>query len=287
MSIRVLKVIGSAVTLLALSASSLPAQEDQGGGKDHALFTRMPGYFIENYKHSEFDAFKFEDANGKPVTVEGRFTLINYSPKEQLKKDKQVPSPLAIGRNYQNAALKLGGEVLFQQLASGGGLTTMKLTKDGQEVWVKVGIGDSGYNYHVAIVERAAMEQQVTGNADAWRSDIGTTGHVAVYGIYFDTDKAMLKPESEPALAEIAKLLQADPKLNLRVVGHTDATGEYSHNMSLSEARAKAVVSALTSGHGIAAARLTAHGVGPLAPVASNDTEEGRAKNRRVELVKN
>ena len=111
------------------------------------------------------------------------------------------------------------------------------------------------------------------------------TGKAAVYGIYFDTGKAEIKPESEPALKEIAKLLQADPKLKLYVVGHTDNSGGLDYNMKLSKDRADAVVKALTGKYGIAASRLSAFGVGPLAPVASNQTEEGRAKNRRVELV--
>ena len=112
------------------------------------------------------------------------------------------------------------------------------------------------------------------------------TGHAAAYGSHFDTDKAEIKPGSEKSLEEIARLLKQDPKLTLLVVGHTDSTGDIPHNMALSEGRAKAVVAALTGTHGIAAARLSAFGCGPLAPVASNDTDEGRAKNRRVELVK-
>jgi outer membrane protein OmpA-like peptidoglycan-associated protein len=116
--------------------------------------------------------------------------------------------------------------------------------------------------------------------------DIGSSGKVAIYGIYFDFDKAEVKPESEPALAEIAKLLQADATLKLYVVGHTDNAGGYDHNMKLSQQRAEAVVRELTSKYRIAAVRLKPRGVGSLAPVTSNDTEEGRAKNRRVELVK-
>jgi len=96
----------------------------------------------------------------------------------------------------------------------------------------------------------------------------------------------VIKPESEPALAEMAKLLKDNPSLNVFIVGHTDNTGTFEHNMKLSLDRATAVVNALVSGHGIAAARLKAVGDGPTAPVASNDTDEGRAKNRRVELVK-
>ena len=119
-----------------------------------------------------------------------------------------------------------------------------------------------------------------------WPKDISSTGHVALYGIYFDTDKADLKPESQPALEEIAKLLKQDPSLKLYVVGHTDNVGAYDYNIGLSERRAAAVVKELTAKHGIAAARLKPAGVGMLSPVAPNDSEEGRAKNRRVELVK-
>jgi len=107
-----------------------------------------------------------------------------------------------------------------------------------------------------------------------------------VYSKHFDMDQAEGKVGSEKSLEEIARLLKQDPKLSLLVVGHTDSTGEIPHNMALSEARAKAVVAALAAKHGIATARLSAFGCGQLAPVASNDTDEGRAKNRRVELVK-
>ena len=96
----------------------------------------------------------------------------------------------------------------------------------------------------------------------------------------------MLKPESDAAVAEIAKMLQADPALKVYVVGHTDNVASLDLNMKLSQARADSVVQALVAKHGIAAARLTGRGVGPLCPVASNDAEDGRAKNRRVELVK-
>lgn len=106
-----------------------------------------------------------------------------------------------------------------------------------------------------------------------------------LYGIYFDTGKAEIKPESEPAFGEITKLLQADPKLKLYVVGHTDNVGVFDYNLKLSKDRADAVVKALTGKYEIAAARLQPFGAGPVAPVESNTTEDGRAKNRRVELV--
>jgi OOP family OmpA-OmpF porin len=126
----------------------------------------------------------------------------------------------------------------------------------------------------------------VTIDAAAMAKDISSTGHVALYGIYFDTDKADLKPESQPTLQEIAKLLTRNASLRLYIVGHTDNVGTHEYNMGLSERRAAAVVRDLTARHGIAATRLKPAGVGMLSPVAPNDREEGRAKNRRVELVK-
>jgi OmpA-OmpF porin, OOP family len=137
------------------------------------------------------------------------------------------------------------------------------------------------------VVDTVPMEtKMVTVEAAAMAKDIAATGHVALYGIYFDTDKTDLKPESTPTISEIAKLLKQDPKLTMYVVGHTDNVGGYEYNMGLSERRAAAVVKELTGKHGIQAARLKAAGAGPLAPVAPNDNDPGRAKNRRVELVK-
>jgi outer membrane protein OmpA-like peptidoglycan-associated protein len=138
----------------------------------------------------------------------------------------------------------------------------------------------------VDIVTVQAMTQNmVTVSADEMAKAINTSGRIALYGILFDTNKAEIKPESRPALEEIAKLLQKEPALKLHVVGHTDNVGGYDANLALSKRRAEAVVAALSREFSIAADRLTANGVAYLAPVAVNTTEEGRAKNRRVELV--
>ena len=108
---------------------------------------------------------------------------------------------------------------------------------------------------------------------------------MAVSGILFDTGKATIKPESAQAIGEVAKLLQGDPALKVFVVGHTDSVSTVESNLKLSQDRAEAVLQSLVREHGIAAARLRSYGCGPFAPVASNDTEEGKARNRRVELV--
>ena len=138
----------------------------------------------------------------------------------------------------------------------------------------------------INIIEKEEMNQDVVADANSMAASIKETGKVAVYGIYFDTGLSVLKPESKATLDEIAKLVKADPSLKLYVVGHTDNKGTYDGNMKLSMDRAVAVVNALVSQHGVSASVLKACGDGPTAPVAANSTEEGKALNRRVELVK-
>ena len=122
-------------------------------------------------------------------------------------------------------------------------------------------------------------------DAAQMQSEISLTGRVALYGIYFDTDSAAIKPESAGTLAEIARLLGAAPDLDVIIVGHTDNQGGLEYNLDLSQARARSVHDALAAQHGIAADRMQFAGVGYLAPVATNATAEGRALNRRVEIV--
>ncbi len=136
----------------------------------------------------------------------------------------------------------------------------------------------------VEVLEPKAMEQNiVTVDADAISKELAANGAVSFYGLYFDTDKAVIKPESKPQLDEMAKYLKANSAA-VYIVGHTDTQGVLDYNMTLSGKRAQAVVEAL-KGYGIADARLIAKGVGPLAPRASNAADAGRAKNRRVEMV--
>lgn len=264
--------------MLSVVAPPLTAEQDIEGSKDHPLFTRMPNFHISEYEDKEFDSHEFEVSRDKNQSVEGHKVVINY----RLNEGADPPSVLQVIRNFENAIKKVGGGVLHTSTY----YAYLKVEEQGKEVWVEVHVSGNAYDHQLTIVEREAMKQYVVANADAWLSDISATGHVAVYGIHFDTDKADIKPESGPAIQEMAKLLKNNPALKLYVVGHTDGTGEFAHNMKLSEARAAAVVNALVTKHGIAPARLQASGVGPLVPVGSNETEEGRTQNRRVELVK-
>jgi len=138
----------------------------------------------------------------------------------------------------------------------------------------------------LVVVTPDVMEKKMTFvNADEMKQSIHDTGKVALYGVYFDTDKDVVKSESQPTLEEIAKLLKTEPSMKLHVVGHTDNQGKLEYNIDLSKRRAAGVVKELTTKYGIAAMRLDAFGCGVYSPVASNSSDEGRTKNRRVELV--
>ncbi len=139
----------------------------------------------------------------------------------------------------------------------------------------------------LVVIAPEKMETKMTFvNADDMSKAIGESGKVTLYGVYFDNDKDSLRADSQPTLQEIVKLLAANPKLKVQVVGHTDNQGTPEYNLDLSRRRAASVVRALTSSYGVTPGRLSSFGCGPYSPVSSNDTEDGRAKNRRVELVK-
>jgi outer membrane protein OmpA-like peptidoglycan-associated protein len=268
------------IAVFCLVPAAVRAQQgDYKDCKDHPLFpTRMPNYRISDCKIEDFGRYEFFAVKGPRTPVEGKFTFIVY---KYTGPANNEPSGLAVVRNYENAIKKVGGTILQSDPTR---WSNGKIVQGGQEVWAQVEKGNGVI--WLRIVEKKEMEQFITADAAAFGNDIKTTGHAAIYGIYFDTGKSDLKPESAAAIGEIAKLLKGDPGLKIHVVGHTDNVGDIAGNVTLSKSRAEAVLQALVRDHGIAAARLNAYGCGQFSPVASNDTEEGRAKNRRVELVK-
>jgi OOP family OmpA-OmpF porin len=271
----------AAVLLLYLFYLSIPAnaeQKDASGCKDHPFFpTRMPNYRIEACQAKEFGSAEFFTPKGPKRVVEGKVTIITYAVDDR----KNDRSPLEVVRNYENALKKIGGTI---QASDPQRWVNGSVVVDGKEVWFQAEKGNM--KVWLKIVEKQAMNQIIVANAASLANDLRLTGHIAVYGIYFDTGKSDIKTESTQAIGEIAKLLKADPVLKLYVVGHTDTVGGVEANLKLSQKRAEAVLQALVHDHGIAVSRLGSFGNGPFAPVASNDSEEGRAKNRRVELVK-
>jgi outer membrane protein OmpA-like peptidoglycan-associated protein len=206
--------------------------------------------------------------------------------------DQSVPNPLG-GRSiwsvvFLDLSIVNPNSIrkLTAQLSRGAGdvYVTLFMMKSDKDIDSKN--GKQGVYVALEIVEPGEMKQQmVTVSAGDMSKSISSTGRVTLYGIYFDTNKSDVKPTSDPALSEIAKLMKTEANLKLHVVGHTDNVGGFAPNMELSKRRAEAVVDALVKKYSIAPARLIANGVAYLAPVASNANEDGRALNRRVELV--
>lgn len=195
------------------------------------------------------------------------------------KKDYTAPegmSTLLFATAYHDALTKAGWTIVqqSQDLHQSDAALTAHYTANGRDIW--------------AYLHNAAGEYEIR-VADAGAEDFGkeldSACHVALYGIHFDFNKATLRPDSDPVLQKVLSLLNARPALTLEVQGHTDNVGGADYNQKLSEARARTVVAWLTA-KGIAAGRLSAHGYGLTKPVADNDSDEGRAKNRRVELEK-
>lgn len=277
-------------TLGLLIAMTLPAaaqHEDARGSKDHPMLTRFPDSriveYAKNFDSVDFAVARNPDGTEKREAVEGDATKIRYFhniPEKQ-------PSPLQMIRNYQNAIKSIGGEVVYERKPTDGdgGETTLKAIVNNKEVWVQLTVGIYSaptQSYDLKIVEREAMQQVVTANK--MLDELNAKGFVTLH-INFDTNKWDIKPEALPTLAEVSKMLKASPDIVISVEGHTDDVGEAENNKTLSANRAKSVLTALID-QGIPTAQLSSAGFGEEKPIADNRTEEGRAQNRRVELVK-
>ena len=263
--------------------SNLRAQDDDKphdieGCKDSPLITRLPGSIISDCPHKDFDQYEAPvgTKDGQPVTktLEGDVQKWDYT-------TQPGTSELKVFRNIETALKTAGFNIVWE--GSPVGITARK-----GNTWYNLDTNNveanNGY-YEQTIVTMQEMKQEVTADASSLANALDTSGHIAIYGIHFDTAKATIQPDSEVTLSEIAKLLTQNPELRLRVEGHTDNQGNGPANQTLSEKRAQAVVAWLVS-HGVSASRLSAKGFGSTQPVADNSTDDGRAKNRRVELAK-
>ncbi len=316
------RTLGPLLCLLAAFLAGAPAAaKDVPGSKDHPLVGRYEGSEIIAYEALAFDEQRlinapvdiraegetFTDRNS--IKLEGKVTRIRYdAPKGR--------SGLEIIKNYEDSLKSKGFEILY----SCGNASCIKGIGSPYRMSTFAGDGAINYRYGEGVRYLLARAERPTGNvyagvyvgenkggplvrviaveekpietgriafidADAMARALAAEGRVALYGILFDFDSAGIKPESRPTLDEIAKFLKADPSISVVVTGHTDAKGAFDYNVDLSRRRAAAVVEDLKR-QGIAAARLTPFGAGMASPVAPNEDEAGRARNRRVELVK-
>lgn len=280
----VLSLLMAAGVLVAQNEGETPEPQEQAL-RPMPYLSVMPSYYLGDVRDREFDAYQFWDGH-RQVTVEGRI----YWSEFWLRDGALQSSELQITRNYAAAIRAMGGTVFLEGVCEAEGcdsragyrIVSALARKGDTEVWIEVFPFNDGHDYDITIMERQSMKQAVT--ASGLMRALDADGRVALY-INFDTSKAVIKDDSRPVLDQVAALLGENPALKLSVEGHTDDTGTPERNKALSLERARAVVTALTAA-GIDAKRLTTAGWGQEKPLADNGTEEGRAKNRRVELVK-
>jgi len=276
----IVKIFRLLLLAFLLAVGTATAQPDVEGSKDHPMFTRMPGFYIFDYQASDFDSNQFTvfaKVDWEEKSIEGKKTTIWY----ELKEGAKGPSSLQIIRNHQKAAEKIGGKKLYENDDPAARKLTMMVSGGGKETWVQVE-SSNPEGYVLTIIEKGDLKQEVTATdmLDALNKD----GHVALY-INFDTGKATIIPDSAPIIDQIAAMMKSAPALRLAVEGHTDNVGDAKKNKKLSEDRANAVAQAIAQ-KGIEKSRMTSAGFGAEKPVDDNKVESGRAKNRRVELVK-
>lgn len=272
------------LAVLVVSSRVFAQERDLDGAKDHPLVPRLAGgqYFIGAFEEQPFAAHAFVMGTDGEREYEGKFLNVEYWLKEGGKKY----GPVEIVRNYRNAFLQKKGVAVYEQSDNAGGRATFRLPIEGRSLWVELIVQNSGEIYRLTFIEEAGMTQNVELTSAAMSAALASTGTITLRGILFETARATIKPESAAVLGEVGKLLSSDPQLQLQIIGHTDNVGGAASNLTLSRQRAEAVKAWLVKEHGVSAARLTATGLGDTKPVADNATEDGRAQNRRVELVK-
>lgn len=294
-------------TMLALCVCAASAN-GQTPRTDHPLISSYEGSKIRRKDVKDFDeytAFTGMDDSGKETTgipLQGKVTKILYS----LPKDRSI---LEIFSNYEMAMKNAGAEILYTcdqkkrecakqyagptlQKAAGlqgvmntsGRYLLARIEEGEHTAYVALTVGQVVSDIHVVEVKNMEADKVVI-DAAALGNALDAKGYVVVEGIFFETDKADLKPTSADALFEMAELFATRPDLNVYIVGHTDSQGSFDHNMSLSVQRAQSVSKILIEQHDIKAGRMKAYGVGPLAPTSTNNSDVGRAQNRRVVLV--
>jgi outer membrane protein OmpA-like peptidoglycan-associated protein len=295
-------------TILIATSGIVIAQDDADGCKDHPIFSRMPNYYLTNCEEVEFGSMKFPvgapDPNNdnmiKSETIEGKIMVFKY----ELKYDKKPSSGLQIMHNFQNASKHNGGVIVGEYqgwctgyyefngsdinagtIPFGNGCTnwgsSIKLTKNNKEIWIYVQIsGDEGYD--MVIAEKEAMNQDIYANE---MFDKINSGDALTLYINFESGKSAIKSESQNIIDELYKMLSSNPTLKIIIEGHTDNDGNSTSNKTLSEQRATSVKTSLVN-KGISADRIITAGYGQDKPIADNSTEDGKAKNRRVEIKK-
>jgi OmpA-OmpF porin, OOP family len=272
---------------------------DVASGPDAPGWTRVEGrselyYYQLPAQRSSLEVLRNYEASLAAKGFERMFSCATSDASCYIRREGRVantaPYDFALAFDASPELPRLGGDFIRNFFGKNARHLLMRASRPDGTVYASVTIAEGNHGPHafVRVVTAKAMDTGRIAFVDAQQMGeaIAASGRISLYGILFDFDRDAVKPESAPTLAEIGNLLRSDPALRLQVVGHTDAQGSAVYNRELSLRRARNVITALVGGHGIDPSRLQARGAGAGEPVAPNDGEEGRAKNRRVELVR-
>ncbi len=272
------------VAVMTLPTTFLFAQDDTENCKDHEFFTRMTGFYLSKCEEG-YNEIEIVTGVEKTQPIEGTVTYYEY----YIKDGAKTPSVFQILKNYENAILSKGGEkIYFKTRSQGEGPVgaTFKMKYENNVYWVTFtyfnGSDAQCDGYFMSVVKLEDMKQEVTANEMFEKVNAGNT--LALY-INFDTGKSTIKNESQNIVDELYTMLNDNPSLKIIIEGHTDNVGNAASNKTLSEQRAASVKKSLVS-KGITTDRIKTVGYGREKPVADNSTEDGKAKNRRVEIKK-
>lgn len=272
------------ITVMILAGNFSFAQEDTEGCKDHRLVNRMPGFYLSKCEESYNEA-DIVIGIDKTEQVEG--TVYNYE--YYIRDGAKIPSRFQILKNYENAIVQNGGDkIYFKSKDAGDGQTgaTFRMKSGSDLYWLTFtyfnGSESQCDGYFITVVKVEGMKQEITANEMFEKINSGNS--ISLY-INFETGKSSIKNESQNIVDELYTMLKNNPALKIIIEGHTDNVGNKTSNQTLSEQRSASVKTALVN-KGIAADRIKTTGYGQDKPVADNTTEEGKAKNRRVEIKK-
>ena len=276
--------LGSILLFALLAAAPAWAQEpgvdeEACKGQDSPLLSRMPGCGVYECAKKEFDAFDLViNKAGEMQSHEGAGQELKFI-------CATTASHLQLMRNAEAALRKAGYMVVFSGRHQNSDYPAVTARKGAQWISVQTFMFNEFPTYELTSVLEKEMAQEISASAQAMSDAIAKSGKLDVYGITFATGQATITPASDAVLSDVLAVLTANADWKLRIEGHTDNVGDKAANLKLSTARAAAVAAWLT-GKGIDAVRLTTSGLGDTQPVADNTTEEGRARNRRVVLIK-
>ncbi len=253
---------------VTLAAPAAKPEQVSGEAGDFPYLGPLPGSKFESSQPDDSPMLIAIPGQDDPEAVAPSSITKGYQSPEAL-------STLEFVTAYRDALTQAGWTIIeqSQDIDQTDAVLTAHYARLGRDLWAY--LHDAGDEYSIEVGDAGA--------ADLARS-LAADCHAALYGLHFDFNKATLQPDSDPALEGVAALLRKQSSLTIEVQGHTDNVGSDAYNQRLSDARAGTVVNWLES-HGIAASRLTAKGYGADSPIADNDSPEGRAKNRRVEIV--